>query len=634
MLNRAAYSEYSSVISILTKCKMSRKSPVWQYFDISLTNQSKAVCKICTTGLSRGLTAKQFSTTPLINHLKHKHPDQFDEFTKKKESKPASDERRIVKAVHKTKVQPTLHEFEKASKPWSRDDENWVLNTRRLAEMIATDMEPYSIVDKIGFRRFAKSLQPKYEMPSRRYMSDTAIPEMYSAVRVKVKSLLAKADYVSFTTDIWTCSQNNDSYMSLTAHWINESYTRDKAVLHVQGLSGSHTADNIVKVLRGMLQNWALDDKFHLIVHDNGSNMVKATSVAKLDHLFCMSHTLQLVINDAIKSQRAVIDAIAVARKIVGHFKHSAQACDSLAKLQQTLQIPAQKLIQDVSTRWNSTYYMIERLLEQRKAIIVYMADHSNIASLKEHQWGVLEKLNNILKPFEEMTKELSRDTACASIVIPAVRLIVCALETVSDEGVQTTKAELLGSMRRRFGNVEENMLLTAATVLDPRYKQRFFKHGDTLDTTKDYLNAFWESSSVNTVITSDEQEPAVQSLEPPRKKACTSVWDSFSQFAATDDVVMDSAVFQSEFTRYLAERVIDRQDCPIKWWHSNRAQFPLLTRCALKFLSAPPTSVDSERAFSVSGNVCDDKRSRLGADNVEKLVFLHTNLKLIDYMY
>ena len=74
---------------------------------------------------------------------------------------------------------------------------------------------------------------------------------------------------------------------------------------------------------------------------------------------------LQLSINkDLGLSQISRLSA--ASRKLVGHFKHSAIAMTALKDKQVQLHINQHHLIQDVSTRWNSTYFMFERLLEQR----------------------------------------------------------------------------------------------------------------------------------------------------------------------------------------------------------------------------------------------------------------------------
>ena len=54
---------------------------------------------------------------------------------------------------------------------------------------------------------------------------------------------------------------------------------------------------------------------------------------------------------------------VAACRKLVGHFRHSVVAMEALRSQQAKVGQPKLKFIQDVSTRWNSTYYMLSRLL-------------------------------------------------------------------------------------------------------------------------------------------------------------------------------------------------------------------------------------------------------------------------------
>jgi len=48
--------------------------------------------------------------------------------------------------------------------------------------------------------------------------------------------------------------------------------------------------------------------------------MAKAMREAALPSLGCFAHTLQLIVDKGVLSQRAVMDVLAVCRNIVGHF--------------------------------------------------------------------------------------------------------------------------------------------------------------------------------------------------------------------------------------------------------------------------------------------------------------------------
>ena len=74
---------------------------------------------------------------------------------------------------------------------------------------------------------------------------------------------------------------------------------------------------------------------------------------------------VQLVIKDSILAQKSVTDMLARCKKIVGHFKHSSLATSHLRSIQKQLSVVEHKLMQDEPTRWDSSYYVLERLVEQ-----------------------------------------------------------------------------------------------------------------------------------------------------------------------------------------------------------------------------------------------------------------------------
>ncbi len=70
--------------------------------------------------------------------------------------------------------------------------------------MVALDNQPFSIVEDSGFKALIKSLEPRYSLPSRRYITETVIPIITEEITVKVEAELAQVQYLSFTTYIWT----------------------------------------------------------------------------------------------------------------------------------------------------------------------------------------------------------------------------------------------------------------------------------------------------------------------------------------------------------------------------------------------------------------------------------------------
>ena len=72
-------------------------------------------------------------------------------------------------------------------------------------------------------------------------------------------------------------------------------------------------------------------------------------------HIPCAGHTLNLSVEAALR-ERSLTTAIARCRKLVIHFHQSRLDREALTSKQELLKLPKHSLIQDVSTRWNSTH--------------------------------------------------------------------------------------------------------------------------------------------------------------------------------------------------------------------------------------------------------------------------------------
>ena len=76
------------------------------------------------------------------------------------------------------------------------------------------------------------------------------------------------------------------------------------------------------------------------------------------------------------------------------------------------------------------------------------------------------------------------------------------------------------------------------------------------------------------------------------------------------------------EIKSYKELKRIPMDEDPLKWWMMNAINFPYLRTVAARYLSSPSSSIESERVFSIGGNIVTKDRSRLTADNTEKLIF------------
>ena len=69
--------------------------------------------------------------------------------------------------------------------------------------------------------------------------------QAYDSLKLKISEELSHASSLSFTSDMWKNSRKNESYISLSAHWLNENFECKHRVLHCRETEGEHTGQKI-----------------------------------------------------------------------------------------------------------------------------------------------------------------------------------------------------------------------------------------------------------------------------------------------------------------------------------------------------------------------------------------------------
>ncbi|KAF0702725.1 zinc finger BED domain-containing protein 1-like [Aphis craccivora] len=80
---------------------------------------------------------------------------------------------------------------------------------------------------------------------------------------------------------------------------------------------------------------------------------------------------------------------------------------------------------------------------------------------------------------------------------------------------------------------------------------------------------------------------------------------------------------------QYLEMPHLERIKHPLEFWKKYKQTFPELYKINLKYLCVPATSVPSERVFSKTGQITNDRRNRLSPKNLDYIIFLNSNLNL-----
>ena len=425
----------------------------------------------------------------------------------------------------------TLEQVLSKKQPWGPHHPAAETASKFLAEMIAVDLQPYAIVENEGFRRYSNHLEPRYSLPSRRLLSEHIIPYIYTKVKNKLIVSLSNAGKISFTTDTWTEPCTTRSFIGMAGLWIDAGWQQKFAILSCEEFTGKHSGERIAAKFVSVLECWGISKpKIHTVMRDNATNMLKAFRDAEIPSVGCTLHTLQLAIHDCILDQRAVSDALAACRRLVGHFKHSSAASHHLTELQKELHCDVLRPIQDVSTRWNSTYYMIQRLLAIKRSLSVYCTETDHDKALGANTWALMENVCHLLAPVEKLTRDFSAYDARLSAVIPGILGLKLTLQADKrDVGVKTMKSGLLSALDERFDVLLRNTRATVATAIDPQFKLRFFPS----DTVRDEVKCAVRDAAL---VASQQQSdtPVEQEQQTVRSRHTTAMDETETSSAST----------------------------------------------------------------------------------------------------
>ncbi|XP_073795658.1 E3 SUMO-protein ligase ZBED1 isoform X4 [Danio rerio] len=330
-------------------------------------------------------------------------------------------------------------------------------------------------------------------------------------------------------------------------------------------------------------------------------------------------------------------------RKVVTFFHRSTTAAALLKDKQEMLQLPPHKLIQDVSTRWNSMYEMLERYLEQQAAVFSALTDKTirrnikDTVTLSDEDVKLAEDIIQVLKPLKMVTTLLSTEQLpTVSMIMPLKHTILESLK-VSDTDttvVKDVKHGIVSDFINRYPESDLTLVqfLHMSTALDPRFKSLpFLDETMRINIFNRLMEKILEYLSQQAQVSEEQLDMASISCDPPAKKAPISelFGKLFPVEPSTPTPKSLSQMVKEEVACYRQVPTLPVELNPLAWWKDNESQFPHVAKLAKCYLGVPATSVPSERVFSTAGDIVTAQRSSLSSENVDIMVFLKKNLKL-----
>ncbi|KAJ5300123.1 hypothetical protein N7508_007366 [Penicillium antarcticum] len=550
---------------------------------------------------------------------------------------------------------------------------------KAILDFISTAHLPFRIIEHTQFKDLVEVIQQapsKVNIPSarsmRRYLDSTVKSSQKEILR-----RLPDRSRLSIALDCWT-SPFQQAFMAVTGYFLDQDWNYCEVLLGFEHLHGSHTGENLSKTVIQLLTDHEITDRVLSVTTDNATNNntlmmnIQETiqSQSRSDTLIfrvpCIAHVIQLSLNELLgklkvtppnkeielewsderthsfqtkqsSSTRQIADTLKKSkiRGLAVFINASPQRREAFMALQ--TKEPRLIPIQDVQTRWNSTFMMLNRAKRLQPFYDQYCTHHQYLHfKLDQEEWRQIEYLLLLTKPFFDFTTMLSktRDVTTHNIYSIYNKLFSHLDEAerkLKNKGVIWKKSMLqaLQTAKKKLSKYytatdheSYGEIYALATILCPSKKLRYFASTDwqgEIDYVKHYHGVLKrEFHRYKDMLHHDSDTMVVQDATGEARDddyydldtACASQNQPQDKLSKPED---------DEIARYLA-RGIERQK-PRAFWKEHENEFPILARMARDILSIPASGAGVERLFNCARDICHYRRGQLKPSTIRGLM-------------
>ncbi|CAA0833573.1 Unknown protein [Striga hermonthica] len=363
--------------------------------------------------------------------------------------------------------------------------ENFAQN---LAEFVAVENLPLDLGSGPPFEHLCRSLNPAAERVPTATLTRTVKSSYRESKKALIEQLACVKTQVSISVEIWRDYWQVHSYISVTCHWIDDSWSIQRRLLGFRLLQGAHTAENICRTVLSVLAEYDLLGKiFSILFECVGSNVA---SIEDLKPTFeslvgCRAfpfvdvcRVLSLCARDGLQQVELQLGPI---RQAIGYLWSNPQVMNQWSKFCKTNNTKSEKFSREIPTRWDSTYLLLQQFLKHKELLRRFFALNVKGTLLFPNQWAVCEKVCVLLEKFYEGIQLISNDHySNPSSLLTFVGYISWNLNKYyKDEDLK----HCVEAMRSRLGKHGLNLpvINLVANVLDPRIRLGNLKHRLTM---------------------------------------------------------------------------------------------------------------------------------------------------------
>ncbi|XP_062191580.1 zinc finger BED domain-containing protein RICESLEEPER 2-like isoform X2 [Phragmites australis] len=519
---------------------------------------------------------------------------------------------------------------------------------QELTRMIVLHGYPLSIVEHEEMRRFAKSLNPAFNMASSIDIEEYSTL-LFQKEKSELKEKIALLPHrVSLSASVWVHgAEASVKYLCLAVHFIDSDWKLQRRIIKFGVFSSSPTSlermihfkeacaldsdSGPFNVIQEAIRDWNLDQKHFSLT--SVSEIRNDESTSKLMDLLIQRKCLPVrgelyniacvddVLNSIISKGQPVLHLVGdiLERFIKEHMS------SSLTR-QQLLEVVTHmglKCPQEDAKWWHKIYFRLEVFLQFKKAF-------PSEELLSAEDTKTVESVCKILRAFYRAVEVIS-GSACptANTYFNELWKVRATLQEEASTD-HTELANMVWEMQEAFSEYWQNsyMWLSIPVVLDPRFKITFieFRLKRAFGTDADkYVSAIRDTiRELFHEYCGPVDKPGVDISNRETRDVELDGFDSDSLEDWDEHLnAQTRSQLLTELDNYLEDGLVPRKDDfdILNWWMSNSTKYPTLSIMARDVLAMPASAVHFEAALSSEGPVIHKQWSTLNIKTIEALV-------------
>lgn len=598
--------------------KKHRKSSVWNFFVLS-RDETRAKCKTCNKIFS---ALSKAGTGHLSRHVR-------------KCGEPSTDP-----------TQPKISQYHPHGFTF-----NYETDRDELATYIVHSEQPFLLSEDDPFNHYIKkALQPQHKKISRKTIRSAAMKMFLECKQKLIDELGNLPCRVSLTADAWD-STYGYHYLCVTCHWVDNEWVLQKRIIHFKMLESPHTGLNIAHHIMSSIDTYNLRNKIMSMTFDNATSMTYSANMIRQQltdvilegealHIRCICHVLNLCVRDGTIAIGPFYEKI---RNAIIAINSSSMRLQEWKVFLRQQKLKVIKIKTDCATRWNSTYDMLCKAIEYKVPVTIFYNQKFPQFGLLEDDWTNCEKYMQFLQLLYNMTHCFSSvyNPCSQSFLYNACLLAQLFYEHRNQQAYDHYLPAMEEKWRKYYTKLPTIYIF--ASILDPRQKYDgtyllldiYFQCMELDDDVESYkrtvTSQFFDlyrtyETKYGTVTRFAPSQPS-KNTNKRAKGLFAQAANMMSKFSGGDSsrrTESDVSELQM-YVNYDFMKGIDEEEKYgldlLDWWKGQSTKHPILAAMARDILAIQVSSVASERAFSASGRVLNDRRTSLSPESLEMCV-------------